>query len=512
MYSLMIVEDEEIIREGLKQCLDWPSLQIGAIYEAADGKSALDLAVAVQPDIMLTDVVMAEMDGIELVGALREHVSGKNIRVIMISGHENIDYIKSALRLQVIDYLLKPFHTEELESIIRKVLQDCETDRRQSSHIQRLEEQMSLSRSMVKWRFLHDLCFRSLPSEEIQQYMDVLEEDTLGKGPFRAVYIEAEADTELLSDLEAQWAGTESIVLFRIGKGIYGGIWAENLQPDRDTITRLLGGWRLKAGVGSSVMRMDDIYQSFQQARVALIHLSPDKQYASALIDYAASQRPKEELMLKEIAQQQEAILRAMENNERLALASTLHPYFRLIGLMEQRSLPYCQAYCSMLLIHINRHFSVLIEDSAANPTVLALESIHAAHDPSELEPLVLHTIDTLTGIIHSRPDQRKVVRDITGFIQSAYREELTLTQIAAHVHLSPNYLANLFKKETGMTVNDCITAVRITEAKRLLAQESSLLISDLAEMVGYKDGKYFTKLFKREVGMNPSEYREKAR
>jgi two-component system response regulator YesN len=254
----MIVEDEELIREGMKMSIDWSSYGLSLVAAAADGKEALELAVRLRPDIVLTDVVMKEMDGIELVRRLRADIPDKDIRVIMISGHEKVDYIKSALKLQVIDYLLKPFHEEELGDVLRRVAASLDAERKQRERVRSLERRLE-----------------------------------------------------------------------------------------------------------------------------------------------------------------------------------------------------------------------------------------HEEADPNG-------------------SDQRKTVRAVKEYIQHAFREELSLAQLAAQVHLSPNYLANLFKKETGVTLNDYITEIRLAEAKRLLRKEPGILVFDVAERIGYKDGKYFTKLFKREVGLNPSEYRDR--
>lgn len=299
MYSLMIVEDEELIREGMKGCLDWPAYGIELIGDAADGRAGLEMAVALRPDIVLTDVVMAEMDGIEFVRRLRADIPDKTIRVVMISGHEDVEYIKSALKLQVVDYLLKPFHTEELEDVLRKVLRECDEERAMRERLSSLERNVGASRSLVRERFQRELVARELDEAELEAYREAL-------------------------------------------------------------------------GDGDE--------------------------------------------------------------------------------------------------------------------------------------------FDELTAALRSKPDQRKAVRAVTEYMQRSFREELSLAQLAAHVHLSPNYLANLYKKETGATIIDALTQLRLEEAKRLLREEPGLLIADLAERVGYKDSKHFTKLFKREVGMNPSEYRERAK
>ncbi|MFD2328906.1 response regulator [Cohnella sp. GCM10020058] len=295
MYTCMIVEDEEVIREGMRLGIDWASYRLNLAAAASDGKEALELAGRIRPDIVITDVVMKEMDGIELARRLQADIEGKAIKVIMISGHENVDYIRSALKLQVVDYLLKPFHEEEFAEVVRKVVADLDEDRTRQERLRSLERRNELSQAWVRDRLV----------------------ENLSAGP-------------------AKQAG---------------------------------------------------------------------------LNDYA-------------------------ELDELLAGAETA----------------------------------------------------------------------SLSG-----SDQRKAVRAVKDYIQTAFRQELTLAQVAEAVHLSPNYLANLFKKNAGITVNDYITQIRLAEAKRLLREEPGLLVQHVAERIGYKDGKYFTKLFKREVGMNPSEFRDRA-
>jgi two-component system response regulator YesN len=295
MYTCMIVEDEEVIREGMKIGIDWASYRLNLTAAASDGREALELAGQLRPDIVITDVVMKEMDGIELARRLQADIQGKEIRIIMISGHENIDYIRAALKLQVVDYLLKPFHEEEFGDVIRKVVASLDEERSRQERLRSLERRNELSQAWVRDRLVQDL----------------------SAGPME--------------------------------------------QAGRDAYAEL-----------------DDLLAGAENA--------------------------------------------------------------------------------------------------------------------------------SLSG-----SDQGKTVRGVKAFIQSAFRQELTLAQVAEAVHLSPNYLANLFKKNTGITVNDYITTIRIAEAKRLLREEPGLLVQEVTERIGYKDGKYFTKLFKREVGMNPSEFRDRA-
>lgn len=294
----MIVEDEELIREGMMRSIDWAAYRLRLVAAVEDGKEALVLAKELQPDIILTDVVMKEMDGIELARRLRSDIPGKDIRIIMISGHEKIEYMKSALKLHVVDYLLKPFHEEELEEVIRKVVAGLDEERERQERMRHLERKSEISQAWVREKFVEELSAGTLTPQSRDAY-------------------------EELDDMFADHGGVSG-------------------------------------------------------------------------------------------------------------------------------------------------------------------------------------------GASHSS-EQRKVVRAVKDIIHGAFREELSLAQLAERVHLSPNYLANLFKRETGTTINDYITEIRMAEAKRLLRVEQGILVNAVAERVGYRDGKHFTKLFKREVGMNPSEYRERS-
>ncbi|MDF2659799.1 MAG: hypothetical protein K0Q94_2590 [Paenibacillus sp.] len=517
MYSLMIVEDEELIREGMKGCLDWPAYGIELIGDAVDGKMGLDMAVALRPDIILTDVVMAEMDGIEFVRRLRTDIPDKTIRVVMISGHEDVEYIKSALKLQVVDYLLKPFHTEELEDVLRKVLRDCGEERARNERLNSLERHVDVSRSLVRERFLQELMYRELDEMALAAYREVLGDDDAvldaltekgAASAYRAAYIETEGVRP--APVPAQ-SGEPPLLLFDAGGGAVGAIVAAEPREAADAIGRLLPGHAARIGIGAPVARLADIRHSFRQARIALLGAQAAGDGAAVAV-YEAARAEHEEPLLADIAQREAAILAALERGDRAEVQHALLGFTGAVRRTGPHALPYLQAFSSMLLLQIARRFGALLEAAGAAAGEQALAGIRIACGERELERLLAEVLDGLAVAIHSKPDRRKVVLAVTEYMQRSFREELSLAQMAAHVHLSPNYLAGLYKKETGLTVIDALTQLRLEEAKRLLREEPGLLIAELAERVGYKDSKYFTKLFKREVGMNPSEYREKAR
>ncbi|WP_141501659.1 response regulator [Paenibacillus luteus] len=502
MYSLLLVEDEEVIRNGMRHCLDWQSYGIDEMEEAENGRIGLELALRMKPDIIITDVVMAEMDGIEFVRRMRQELTDKLIRVIIISGHEDIEYVRSALKLQVVDYLLKPFHTEELEDVLRKVVEACDSDRRQAEHLAGLEEKADRSRQLVRERLLHELCHRPLSAEEISIYSDYAGEHLSFDPGCRAAYIEG----SMLREGELR-ALEGVLAIFPMDQGAIGGVIAGGDWLEDASVQAWLADTGATVGIGSAAERPEELHHSFQQARISFIDAKESGESAIT-VAYQSDASDKKEWILSEMATCEAVMLDALERGDQEALKEGLQAYTGLVRRFDQAKPDYLQAFFSMFLAQANRHFAVLLEPSAQASR--ALEEIGATREQHALIRIFNDAIMKIMEAINSRADQRSVVRLVKGYIRSSFGEELTLAQIAEHVHLSPNYLANLFKKDTGMTINAYMTEVRLEEAKRMLLDDNRLLIHDISERIGYKDSKYFTKLFKREFGLSPSEYRER--
>ncbi|MDF2962265.1 MAG: hypothetical protein K0S39_4000 [Paenibacillus sp.] len=506
MYTMIIVEDEEIIREGLRLCLDWQAMQIEVIGEAADGETGLKLAREWKPDIILTDVVMSGMDGIEFVRRLREETEDKDTQVIMISGHENWTYIKSALQLQVADYLLKPFDTMELEEVIRKAMKACDVKREASQTVKQMEKMIKASRMLMVDRFLQDSCLRRLKVEEQGMYAKFIDIDSLGPKPFRAVYIEGLTDSLPLAESMKEKLGL--IAVFSMGAGKTGAVAGAKSGLISNGAAEWMAGNGISMGIGEPVSRLEHLHQSFQKARAALIH-RPRPGTETGIWEYKPVETEREDHFFTRMEQMEENIIRAMESNERMNMKYGLRLYFDWFRKFDRNTMLYLQAYCSMMLLQVKQRFSSLVESGSPDFVSLSVDRMSAIDTDWELEEWMVSKLEELADMVHSKPDQRKVVRRIMDLIESDYQQDLSIAHIAANVHLSPNYLATLFKKETSMTLGDYVTSVRIRHAKRLLL-ESNMLIQEIAEQAGYKDVKYFAKLFKKEVGMPPREFREK--
>ncbi|RTE08793.1 response regulator [Paenibacillus whitsoniae] len=364
MYTMLLVDDDYISREGLRDLIDWDSLEIEIIGEAEDGAEALLAARELKPDIVITDVVMPVMDGMQLVEQLRQEHS--EVMVIMISAHQDIQYVKASMKLEAIDYILKPFNREELKQVVSKAVAKLDKEK--------AEKQLK---------------------DEISHYYS----DSISS------------------------AGLPVIV--------------ENVEK----------------------------------------------------------------------------IASMCSTGQTEVLIAEVRGLFAVIRELNMASMLFLTAMCSELLIKAVKSASAHIEAQIVQEVKVSIQQFRHLRSPQEMETFVLDKLllmeQASNDSRHSK--SRRIIRDVEGIIQKTFHQNLTIQQLAADVFLSPGHLQTLFKKETGQTINDYITYVRLEKAQQLL-QEPGIKIYEVANQVGYQDTYYFTKIFKKMVGMNPMEYRERLR
>ncbi len=171
-WKVMIADDEEIIREGIRQCVDWKGLGLEVAAEAEDGEEALELAMHHGIHIALVDLNMPIMHGIELMKQLKERLPG--CRIIVITGHDEFSYAQESIRLQVNDYILKPADPQQLVQVLRGVRDELETERRQSEHFQQASRQILKNFPLLRARFCQEWLEGNLGREEIGEQLHFL--------------------------------------------------------------------------------------------------------------------------------------------------------------------------------------------------------------------------------------------------------------------------------------------------------------------------------------------------
>lgn len=500
MYTMMLVDDETIIREGLRDCIDWDALGISIIAEADNGVEALAKAESCSPDIILTDVIMPGLDGITFIKALRQRNTG--LKIIMISAHPNIDYIKAAFKLDVTDYILKPFNLEELHQVISKVTSQLTEERKQIAMLrQRLVEQVLSGKGG-----LDEAALRQWPIPLNSAYYVVMQ-------------IEAEGDSsKSLPAIEAALQETAAAFVFRQGPERYTalvaipgknpGSWLKVVGERliRSLIEQLGGPVTIGAGLAASNLRQLPL--SYEQAALAL-----NRRVLSGkgrLYCYTNEDREQQRHIPLDLFKAQDHIIALLNDGEAGDPEQAIRRLFTRIRAEKLNNLLYIQTLCSDLLVGAIRRLSLSVEREAVDEAARSLAELGRLQDSYELERFIIAQFNHFAHLLSEGKEGRfrKQIRQVMDIVRERYREELSIPELAERVALSPSHMAYLFKKELHMTVNDYITHIRMQKAKQLLG-DPMYKIYEIALMVGYKDANYFTRLFRKTVGMAPLEFRE---
>lgn len=185
MYKVILVEDEEPVREAIRDIIDWNSLGLSLVGEARDGREALEIISKVEPDIILTDIYMPFVDGLELIEKAKGIVP--TAKFIIITGYEKFEYARRAIKLNVSNYILKPITSSELTDILRKAKEELDSEIAQRKNVENLKSQLEENMEALRERFLMNLILRKMSQQEIIKNMEKYNLDLRGESYIAAV-------------------------------------------------------------------------------------------------------------------------------------------------------------------------------------------------------------------------------------------------------------------------------------------------------------------------------------
>ena len=523
-YRVLLADDEEEIRSGISRKIDWASLGLTLVGEAGNGEEALELAEQLRPDVVLTDIKMPFLDGLELCRRLRVTLPGA--RLVVFSGFDDFEYARQAMSLGVSEYILKPINAPELRQVLEKLRDQLDRQRleRRETLRRRYEESLPVLRELFYTRLLSG----QIRPEQVQDRAARYEID-LPQGLWTAALVhvdglgdEGERDELLLlsvqSFLEKHFAleGCAARVV------LYGDMAAllvhldreERLYPLLEELERLSRlsqsylGLRLTTGVGLPCRGPEELNRSAAGARSALdyrvlagggrvIYIGDlEPQSAAAPSFEEEDQRALSAAVKLGTQEQAEAVVRGLMDRLRHA------------GL----SLSKCDLFLLEVvtcLVRLTRSGGLPVEEVFGENFTGAV----SVSDFSSLEELGRWLAERC-GRLHDLLGRRRsdstwqMVERAKDYIAGHYTDEqLSVEALCSHIHLSPTYFSTVFKREVGMSFTAYVTKVRMEEAARLL-RETDEKTYRIAEAAGFSDPNYFSYVFKRHFGLSPSKFR----
>ncbi len=507
MLKIMLVDDEPWIRTSLKNKIDWSdSLQLCA--EASDGYEALQLAFSLRPDIVITDVRMPGMTGIEMLKEM--HLFLPDVQAIFISGYNEFEYVKSAIELSASGYVLKPIRKNELNETLSRCLEKI----RKNDLLKRsTQTQTDLLLKMLEALY-HQ---QSVSPERLNEVLTDLGFHTSYMYIMLVRFTAPDQDPESLSALLSRTAASifseTTCTVFSVSQSIYGIFLtsskkAKLLAGARSLIRQLSDRSGLDASValGTEACSCKSLAGSFASAHggLKLMHL-----YSSHEIILPGQDKEEGRTSLpREITSQ---ILDSIYSRNTLDLSRALAKLKDFLAGSPTVTLSDVTHILHLLLGNILR---VLCEQDENN--LLADEGITLMQNLSAGSPQqeILESFCTYCQKAALAPGKATsvtaTIEKARHYLDTHYAEEISLRKMAALYYLNASYFSVSFKNVTGKNFNEYLTELRIEKAKKLLSN-SDRKVNQVAHAVGYEDCSYFGKTFRKLTGMTPAEYQRQA-
>ena len=515
MIKVLIVDDEELFREGLNDAFEWEVQGFAPPAMAGDGIEALALVETVKPDIVLTDIRMPHMDGLEFIRRARE--LNPEIHFVIISGHDEFEYAQRAVKLGVADFLLKPFDDEDLGKTLLNLKGTI-------LHRDRDLLEKEFHDVLVKKKNQSEFSEGRLPDEadnfiytamivQIDDYYPLLRE----MYPDR----QKEYNTLFFDTLQVLVNGTEGAVLVE-GRGgecllCFYSLQSEGLSGQVSEFSRRVrqkltpeGGFSLTLALGKPGKGLEGLAESYSQAMEALSHKflagkNRDLHYRQPRIPENSGTDLDELDSLR--------ILDALRKGDRQELTEGFAEVIRKIHQRGNDSLTYGLLIVGNLF---SQALKIVSESKGSADEIFdnVMEEYRRITSRETVEEMIKELqgcfLDIREYLAFKRNGRYDLLIDqIKAHIRRNYRDyHLNLERVAGSFNISSGYLCALFNSYSDTTFKEYLTAFRIEKAKELMAV-SDALVYEICYEVGYQNPTYFNSVFKKVTGMSPGQYRK---
>jgi two-component system, response regulator YesN len=539
MFTMVLADDEYLVREGLRTIIDWEQYGIKIIAEAANGREAVDLCLHHEPDILFTDIRMPFMDGLEAATILKER--GKEVKIIIFSGIQDFGYAKSALGINAEGYILKPLDVTELINVVMKVVTKITNERNLAQKINTLREQLNEHFNAAREQFLRYLILGAFKKE-----VEILEKLEYFKHPFQAdqSFVVAVLQIDDYDKTTANYLEEEKQLLsFSIAKvveelvhsytqgiciqmadhnyamilNIKTGVSLEEENDIYSEIVKYVSNYlqiSVSLGVGPKVEQVLQINSAYKDALNALdfkFYTGKGTIIHSSDIGISDINFKQENLSDSDYYEKQNHLVSLIKLGNETETEQAVRDLFESFRQDQKFTIEYVQRICAEYVFFVSRTFYEIGADfgdiTTKRPAVL--DAIYHTESIFELEQQMRELLITMAAYFARKYAQKntKVIMDIKKLIDEQYMEDISINTIAETVYLSPNYISSLFRRETGETITDYLTRKRMEVAKGLL-KNTDYKILDVANQVGFQDPSYFSKVFKKYSGVHPQQYR----
>lgn len=535
----MIVDDEYLIRELIKKSFDWDLNGFEIIAEAGDGEAALEKALKMKPDIILLDINIPYMNGIEFGGIIAEKMP--QVQIIIISGYNSFEYARECITIKVFDYLLKPINEDILKNVLLKAKEKIEKERSKLLEFENMKKELYRNMPVLKENFLCGIVLGEFTRSDIEdnltlyglKYTDcqiaIIELDYFNYLSFNESEEVASSEMDKLVYKMAVYNITQETmahckienVIFndKLNKIIILFYKIENeLDKEVEDLLNLIikhTNEYLKITVTIGVGRCcDSIYraqysykEAFEAVRFKTVLgnnkvILYDEIKSSSLVDFKMPKMDVDNL-ISQIKLCDEASVREI-----------IDEYFTVLVDKKINNIDYLCTH----LIKIASNIQIIKYEMGTGEIPKNNKSANIYHHILKCETvkdmknaLMTYCLEIIGGLSKfKRVKYSKVVENAINYIHEHYSNcELNLNDVATHIYINPSYLSFVFKQQTNATFTEYLNNYRIEKAKEYIRSNSSYMAYEIAEKVGYNNPNYFSSCFKKITGMSINEYKK---
>jgi len=522
MYSVVIVDDEQYDLEGLVQFIPWSELNMNIVGGFCDAFSAFEYIKDNKIDILVTDINMPIMSGLEL--AEKAIQLYPKLKLVFVTGHEDFQFAKRALAMQASSYVLKPVDDDELIDVLYKVGEELKQLEQESKQLQTMKNSMSFVKHELLRRCLLGTYDESIVVSlreqcnvfsrdeylhvavievddtrwKLQQYSEQEQKELLEKAYRMFALLCAQHGIELYIQLTLH----RFVLLMSESQEEMLIAWINNIEE------RL--NFTITIGIGLGVKQIEELQISFNQAIRALSYKMVHGK--RTIIRYAQQRTVATEPSISfDLEATLKVLYEAITTYDLVGIVDCVDELFtHATSLNDEASIYqfvlYCVSKIEGFLYDKNENlYEVLQIDRSQWSIIMQFETIEDIHS------WFRRTLFKLSECMYEKKNTQpsRLMQDIQYYISNNLEGNITLKAVAQHFSFSPNYLGHMFKLEMGTSFNDYVTKLKMARAKDLL-QDPTIKVYEVASAIGYKDLTYFSKQFKEFTGITAGDYRKR--
>jgi two-component system, response regulator YesN len=538
MFKVMLIDDEPVIRKGLKNIINWKRFDCEVCAEAADGLDGSDLIKKHLPDIIITDIRMPGIDGLSMLRDIKEVVPES--KIIILTGHRDFDYVHEALKLGASDFILKPSRLEELTAVIARTVKELRFLKERTEEFDKLKIMFQQNLPVLREKLLYDVVYEINENEveilakmelfgiNINKFMMLVVQNDSEEADDRAVsqYDRHLYQFGIINTFEEVFSDSFGVISIPLNDtGILFIIMPESNKSESldviekkctylQDIVRNCFGFTVTVAVSSEGHGPMQLPQKLKECHEALEH----KFYLgnNTVIfhkDINIFFKYNDHSILDKL---QKALIEGVKSGNEVSVRHILGDVFRYTNAVDSGAFDYIRNfYMNTISLINNIRLSILSTESDKKTEDKQLSGLHILLDKccniGEMNSILEEAAMSVTIKVNSYNSKsiKLILRKAMEYLQTHYSAQITLNEVAEHSYVSTYYISRMFKRELGKNFVDCLNEIRIEKAKELL-KDVRYKTYEVAENVGIPDAHYFSRLFKKHVGVTPTEYREK--